>query len=73
MLMREKPEYMFAIGMFSLAIALLLDRFAGQAPIIDFFVGVFTGLSLTLNLAYLIRYRIEKNSKFNQKNSVHCK
>ena len=53
-------EYMLAIGSFSLVIAIILGRFTGAGAIIDFLCGVFTGLSLTMNLSYLIRFRIEK-------------
>ncbi|MFX1568632.1 MAG: hypothetical protein ACFFCV_09710 [Promethearchaeota archaeon] len=52
---------MLAIGMFSLVIAITLDRFAGAGTVIDFFCGLFTGLSLVMNLGYLIKYRTEKN------------
>ena len=67
MLFRKNKEVMLTIGMFSLTIAILLDRFAGAGTIIDFFCGLFTGLSLTMNLAYLIKLRVDKNSKINQK------
>ncbi|MHA2398565.1 MAG: hypothetical protein ACXADU_06715 [Promethearchaeota archaeon] len=53
---------MLAIGMFSLTIAILLGRFGGSGSIIDFLSGIFTGLSITMNLAYLIRLRLDKNS-----------
>jgi hypothetical protein len=59
-----KKEVMLAIGMFSLTIALLLDRFAGQEPFVDFFCGLFTGLSMIMNLGFLISYRLEKRIKF---------
>ncbi|MHA2391724.1 MAG: hypothetical protein ACXAEX_07125 [Promethearchaeota archaeon] len=59
-----KKEVMLAIGMFSLTIALLLDRFAGQEPFVDFFCGLFTGLSMIMNLGFLITYRLEKRIKF---------
>ena len=65
MLFRKKEEVMLAIGMFSLAIAILLDRFAGTGTIIDFLCGLFTGLSITMNLGYLIKLRVKKNSNFN--------
>ena len=59
---------MLAIGMFSLTIAILLGRFAGSVSIIDFLSGTFTGLSITMNLAYLIRLRLEKISNLKIKN-----
>ena len=63
MLFSKKKEIMLIIGMFSLTFAILLDRFAGVGPIIDFLCGLFTGLSLTMNLGYLIKYKVEKNEK----------
>jgi hypothetical protein len=58
-----KKEGMLAIGMFSFTIAFFLDRFAGQGPLIDFFCGLFTGLSIPTNLGFLIKYRLEKKLK----------
>ena len=62
MLFEKKKECIFAIGMFSLIIAIILGRFAGLAAIIDFLSGLFTGLSITMNIAYLIKLRLENNS-----------
>ena len=62
MLFRKNKEIMFVIGMFSLTIAISLDRFAGTGTIIDFLCGLFTGISLIMNLGYLIKYRTEKNN-----------
>ena len=53
----KNKEMMLAIGMFSLTIAIILGRFAGTGTIIDFFCGLFTGLSIVMNLSYLIKYR----------------
>ncbi|MFX1325152.1 MAG: hypothetical protein ACFE8N_09350 [Promethearchaeota archaeon] len=63
MSIKIKKEKIFAIGMFSLTFALLLNRFAGQGLIIDFFNGLFTGLSMAVNLSFLIRYRLDKNQQ----------
>ncbi|MHA1916292.1 MAG: hypothetical protein ACW97V_18225 [Promethearchaeota archaeon] len=60
--LKISKDGMLAIGMFSLTIAILLGRFGGTGSILDFLSGTFTGLSLTMNLGYLIRLRIEKNS-----------
>ncbi|MFW9824053.1 MAG: hypothetical protein ACFFE4_14000 [Candidatus Thorarchaeota archaeon] len=62
MVFRKKKENLLAIGMFSFSIAILLGRFPGTATIIDFLSGLFTGLSITINLAYLIEVRLERNS-----------
>ncbi len=49
--------------MFSLLIALILGRFDNQYPIIDFLEGMFTGISLTMNISFLVRFRIERGMK----------
>lgn len=59
----KNKEFMLGIGMISLIIAFILDIFAGQVPIIDFFGGLFTGLSITMNLSFLFRYRYEKKNE----------
>ncbi len=69
MLFRKNKEIMLVIGIFSLTIAIILDRFAGTETIIDFLCGLFTGFSLVMNLGYLVKYRIEKND---QKDKLEC-
>jgi len=61
MVFNKNKEVMLTIGLFSLTIAILLDRFAGAGTIVDFLCGLFTGISLTMNLGYLIKFRIDKN------------
>jgi hypothetical protein len=56
-----KKEGMLAIGMFSLTLSLFLNLVGGNILIIDFFCGLFTGLSITMNLSYLIIYRSQNN------------
>jgi hypothetical protein len=55
-----KNESMLAIGMISLALGILIGRFLSFEylgfSVTDFLEGVLTGLSLVLNLTYLIRY-----------------
>jgi hypothetical protein len=63
MFLKLNKEVMLTVGMFSLTIAIILDRFAGTGTIIDFLCGLFTGFSLVMNLGFLIKYRIEKNSE----------
>ncbi|MFX1571793.1 MAG: hypothetical protein ACFFB0_03515 [Promethearchaeota archaeon] len=62
MLIKRRKEMMLAIGMFSLVIMVVLRLINWGVPIIDFFEGLFTGLSLTTNLTYLIIYSKEKNT-----------
>jgi len=56
-----KDENILAMGMLSMALGILIGRFlhfeyAGFS-ITDFTEGILTGLSLVLNLTYLIRKR----------------
>ena len=41
----------------------MLDKFAGKQPIVDFFCGLFTGLSITLNIGFLIKLKYEINTE----------
>ena len=43
------------IGGICLAAAILLDRFIGPGTLVDFLVGLFTGLAIVLNLVGLHR------------------
>jgi hypothetical protein len=57
-------ERILAIGMISLAIGILIGRFlhfeyAGFS-VTDFVEGILVGLSLAMNLAYMIRKRKKK-------------
>ena len=59
--MQLKDENILAIGMISIALGILIGRFlhfeyAGFS-ITDFVEGVLVGLSLVMNLAYLVRRR----------------
>lgn len=55
-----KKETMFIIGMCSLTVSIILGRFLIELPMISFFEGLFTGISLVMNIGFLIRYRLEK-------------
>jgi len=65
-----KKEAMLIIGSFSMVISIILGRFSGLNPLVDFFAGLFTGLSLTLNLGFLIKWRIEKNAGIQSNNQI---
>jgi hypothetical protein len=53
-----KAETMLAIGMISMALGILIGRFVhievSGFSVSDFVEGILVGLSLTMNLAYLI-------------------
>jgi hypothetical protein len=59
-----KDETMLSIGMISMALGILIGRFThfeySGFSISDFLEGVLVGLSITMNLAYLIRLRTRK-------------
>jgi hypothetical protein len=62
--MRLKDETILAVGMISMALGILIGRFlhfeyVGFA-VTDFVEGVLVGLSLVVNITYLVRKR--KNS-----------
>ncbi len=65
MIFRINKEWMFVIGVFSLIIAYLLKFFGGKLLLADFFEGIFTGISLVMNLCYLVRFSSEKRMKCN--------
>ena len=59
-----KDETMLAIGMISMALGILIGRFLhfdySGFSVSDFVEGVFVGLSIVMNLAYLMRLRSKK-------------
>ncbi len=61
-LLKTKPELMGGIGTISLTIALLLSYFGSAIPLVDLFAGMFMGISITLNLAFLITFRLRNDS-----------
>ncbi len=58
----KNENVLLSIGMISLVIALVLGRFGPDTSIAHFLEGLFMGLSLVLNLAFLLRLRAKKNN-----------
>jgi hypothetical protein len=62
--MALKDENILAIGMISIALGLLIGRFVhfeySGFSVSDFLEGVLVGLSLVMNLTYLIRQKLKK-------------
>jgi hypothetical protein len=57
-----KEEWLMPIGCICLAAAILAERFLMvDAPVLDFTIGVLSGMSVVLNLVGL--YRTGRNSK----------
>jgi hypothetical protein len=51
-----KDEWLIPIGVICLALALLADRFLMvEIPLLDFIIGILTGISIVLNLVGLYR------------------
>ena len=61
-----KDETLLAVGMASMAIGILIGRFLHYEysgfSVTDFLEGILIGISLVMNLAYLIRIRSKKKS-----------
>jgi len=62
---KKKKDNMLMLGMFSLLIAFILGRFDSQYPLIDFFEGVFTGISVVMNFSLLFMFGKEKRMNDN--------
>jgi hypothetical protein len=62
MMFIRNPQYLLVIGVFSLLSALLLGLVAGENSILNFLEGLLIGLSISLNLAYLITMRKARSS-----------
>ncbi len=59
--MIKNNNTLLVIGMFSLIAGILLGRYArGDHEIIDFLEGVCYGLSVTVNIVYLVKIRKQK-------------
>ena len=59
-----KDETLLSVGMMSMAFGILIGRFLyyeySGFSVTDFLEGVLIGISLVMNLAYLIRIRSKK-------------
>ena len=60
MKMIKNKETFLALGMLSLIVSLILEQYVSQEPIVMFLKGIFIGLSLVMNLAFLVLYGLEK-------------
>ena len=57
-----KKETKIIIGTCSLVISLIMGMLLPNLPLTSFFEGMFVGISLAMNISFLIRYRLERNS-----------
>ena len=67
-----KKETIFIIGACSLVISLIMGMLLPNLPLISFFEGMFVGISLAMNISFLIRYRLERNSVNEVKSEKIC-
>lgn len=56
----KKNENLLRIGISSLLLMILLRLINIEWPILDFFEGIFAGVSMIANLCFLIRYSNEQ-------------
>lgn len=64
--MKMKKILSMPVGAILLAIALIIERFVPTSNISSFFIGMFIGLSLVLNIYYLIIVSKEKKKEIQQ-------
>jgi hypothetical protein len=67
--MKLKNETLMAVGMFSLTLSVVIRVFFDMSymgfSVTDFLEGVFAGISMTTNLAYLVRRRLAQRNDVN--------
>jgi hypothetical protein len=67
--MKLKNETLMAVGMFSLTLSLVIRVFFDISymgfSVTDFLEGLFVGISMTTNLAYLVRRRLAQRNDAN--------
>ncbi|MCP5105465.1 MAG: hypothetical protein GY950_18910 [bacterium] len=61
--MIKNNNVLLAIGMISLVLSILLGRYGPDVSVVHFLEGLFLGMSLVLNLAFLIRYAASKRKE----------
>ena len=65
--MKLENEKLMAVGMFSLALSVVIHVFFDVSymgfSVTDFLEGVFIGISMTTNLAYLVRRRLAQRNE----------
>ena len=58
-------ENMLVLGTFSLLIMVILRIISINLPILDFLEGMFAGISVIMNICFLIRFSKEQKIKSN--------
>ena len=60
--MKNKNLYL-AVGQLSLAVSILLNHFVKENEIVSFLIGMFTGLSVVFNIAFLLKFSKENKTE----------
>lgn len=58
----RNPQHMLIVGTSSLALAIFIGVFGGNDSVLNFLEGLFLGISLAMNLAYLLILRKARTS-----------
>jgi hypothetical protein len=60
----KNPRILMSIGVLSVAIAIILNRFVGETPVSDFFQGMFTGMAIVLlpGSVFMMRKRRDRDA-----------
>lgn len=58
----ENENIFLSLGMLSLTVAILIRRYLSFLSSSDFLEGFFIGLSITLNVFYLVKLRLKKRN-----------
>ena len=53
----KNNNLLLVFGQLALAVSILLNHFAGESTLVSFLVGLFTGLSIVLNIASAVSGR----------------
>jgi hypothetical protein len=56
MLWKMKKEGFLVIGMLSITVSIVLSKIFEEIPIIDFLEGMFSGISVVMNLTFLYNF-----------------
>jgi len=59
--MKNKNIYL-VVGQFALAISIILNHFVKDSELISFIIGLFTGLSIVFNIAFVLILRKDKSN-----------
>jgi hypothetical protein len=59
----KRNEVLLSVAMFCLVVAIMLKRLGGSIPHVAFIEGLLLGVSVTLNITYLVRRRRDRGGE----------